>query len=133
VTPRDIWHGPVPFPVPYEDFKSLKRGWYLGDRKFRQELLAQMKQLAREHHYGEDRAESEVEDAERVVKEGLKKLGWKEADLAATRKGDPRKVKLALRLRTETTATIKWIAQRLQMGSWTHVNHLLYWHRKKSK
>jgi putative transposase len=116
-----------------EEFKSLKRGWYLGDRKFRKELLAQMKQQAREHHYGEDRAESEVEHAERVVKEVLKKLGWKEADLAATRKGDPRKVKLALRLRAETTATIKWIAQRLQMGSWTHVNHLLYWHRKKSK
>jgi hypothetical protein len=71
-----------------------------------------------------------VEHAESVVKEGHKKLGWKEADLAATRKGDSRKVKLALRLRAETTATIKWIAQRLQMGSWTHVNHLLYWHRK---
>ena len=53
-----------------EEFKSLKRGWYLGDRKFRKELLAQMKQQAREHHYGEDRAESEVEHAERVVKEG---------------------------------------------------------------
>ena len=42
-----------------EEFKSLKRGWYLGDRKFRKELLAQMKQQAREHHYGGDRAESE--------------------------------------------------------------------------
>jgi hypothetical protein len=30
-----------------------------------------------------------------------------------------RKVRLALRLRAETAATIKWIAQRLQMGSWT--------------
>jgi hypothetical protein len=94
---------------------------------------AMMKQQAREHHYGEDRAESEVGHAERVVKEGLKKLGWKEADLASTRNGDPRKVKLAVRLRAETTATIKWIAQRLQTGSWTHVNHLLYSHRKKSK
>jgi hypothetical protein len=83
--------------------------------------------------FDKDRAESEVEDAERVVKEGLKKLGWEEADLAPTRKGEPRKVKPALRLRAETTATIKWIAQRLQMGSWTHLNHLLYWHRKKSK
>jgi hypothetical protein len=37
-----------------------------------------------------------------VVKEGLKKLGWKEVESAATREGDPRKVKLALRLRAET-------------------------------
>ncbi|HWY77895.1 MAG TPA: hypothetical protein VN281_19925 [Verrucomicrobiae bacterium] len=43
---------------------------------------------------------------ERVVKEGGKKVGWNEADLAATRKRDPRKVKLALRLRAETTASI---------------------------
>jgi len=43
-----------------------------------------------------------------MVKEGLKKLGWKnEAELAATREGDPRKVKLALRLRAETAATTK--------------------------
>jgi AraC-like DNA-binding protein len=33
-----------------------RKGWYLGDRKFRKELLPQMKQQAREHHYGEDRA-----------------------------------------------------------------------------
>jgi hypothetical protein len=65
-----------------------------------------------------------VEHAERVVKEGFKKLGWKQADLPATRKEYPRKVKLALRLRPETTATIKRIAQRSQMGSWTHANHL---------
>jgi hypothetical protein len=58
-----------------DELKSLKRGWYLGDRNFRNELLTQMKQQAREHHYGEDRAESEVEHAERVVKEGLNKLG----------------------------------------------------------
>ncbi|HWY74875.1 MAG TPA: transposase [Verrucomicrobiae bacterium] len=115
------------------EFQSLKRGWYLGDRKFRRELLAQMKQLAKEHHYGKDRAETEMEHAESVVKDGLKKLGWTESNLGAVRKGDPRKIKLAVRLRAETTATIKWIAERLQMGSWTYVNHLLYWRRQKFK
>jgi hypothetical protein len=54
-----------------------------------------------------------VEHAERVVKDGFKKPGWKQADLPETRKEDHRKVNLALRLRSETTATIKWIAQRL--------------------
>ena len=44
----------------------------------------------------QDRAESEVEHAERVVKEGFKKLRWKQADLPGTRKEDHRKVKLAL-------------------------------------
>jgi hypothetical protein len=52
------------------------------------------------------------------------------ADLTARRKGDPRKVKLALRLRAETAVTVKWIAARLRMGPWTHLNHLLYCHRR---
>ena len=66
------------------------------------------------------------------MREGLKRLKWKERDLAARRKGDPEKVKLALRLRAETAVTIKWIAQRLQMGTWTHLNHLLYWARAEA-
>ena len=41
------------------------------------------------------------------------------------RKGDREKVKMALRLRRESIMTLKWIAQRLQMGSWTHVSNCL--------
>jgi hypothetical protein len=66
-----------------------------------------------------------------VVVEGLKKLGWKEADLTKRRKGDMGKLEMALRLRRQTTMTLKWIAERLKMGTWTHLNHLLYWHRRK--
>jgi hypothetical protein len=31
----------------------------------------------------------------------------------------------ARRLRQETTMSLKWIAQRLHMGSWTYVSNLL--------
>jgi hypothetical protein len=58
-------------------------------------------------------------------------MGWKEADLEARRKGDREKLKLAVRLREETTVTVKWIAEWLRIGTWTHLNHLLYWHRRK--
>jgi REP element-mobilizing transposase RayT len=113
-------------------FKAVRRGWCLGDMAFRKELLAQMKEQMGEHHYGEERAETEQEQAEGMVREGLKRLGWKEADLEARRKGDREKLKLAVRLRVETTVTVKWIAERLRMGTWTHLNHLLYWHRRKT-
>jgi putative transposase len=113
-----------------EPFKRVRRGWYLGDRAFREELLGQMKEQMREHHYGEERAATEQEQAEKIVREGLKRLGWKEADLEARRKGDKGKVKLAVRLRAETTVSVKWIAARLRMGTWTHLTHLLYWHRR---
>jgi hypothetical protein len=32
---------------------------------------------------------------------------------------------MAERLRQETTMSLKWIAEHLQMGSWTHVSNLL--------
>ena len=113
--------------------KALRRGWCLGSEGFRQELLAQMRERIGEHHYGPVRAESEASRAEGVVREGMRALGWREADLGKRAKGDPEKVKLALWLRGETTATIKWIARRLRMGTSTHLNHLLYWRRRKAR
>jgi hypothetical protein len=40
-------------------------------------------------------------------------------------KSHPVKVQLARMLRKESTMTLKWIAARLQMGSWTYVSNLL--------
>ena len=67
----------------------------------------------RELHFGEERAESEQEPAESVVRDGLKKLRSSEQDLASRGKGDSRKVRLAMRLRAETSAGLKWVATRL--------------------
>jgi hypothetical protein len=38
--------------------------------------------------------------------------------------------RVAARLRKETTMSLKWIAQHLEMGSWTHVSNLLGARRK---
>jgi len=112
------------------EFKALRRGWCLGGKGFRKELLAQMKEQMGEHHYGEQREEAEAERAERMVLGELRRLRWKEADLAAHPKGHREKVKLALKLRVETAVTLKWIAARLHTGTWTYLNHLLYWARR---
>jgi hypothetical protein len=34
--------------------------------------------------------------------------------------------KIALRLRNETTISLKWIASRLEMGSWVHTANRIY-------
>ena len=65
--------------------------------------------------------------------EGLKTLGWDEKELALRRKGDEGKVKLARRLRAQTTMTLAWIAQRLCMGSWTYTANLIYEKRAQRK
>jgi REP element-mobilizing transposase RayT len=43
-------------------------------------------------------------------------------------KGDARKVRMARRLRAETSVTLKWIAEHLHMGTWTHVANRLSQH-----
>ena len=41
------------------------------------------------------------------------------------------KVRLAQRLRVEMTVTLKWIAERLRIGTRGHLTHLLYWRGRK--
>jgi hypothetical protein len=76
------------------------------------------------------RGESAQEKANRIDAQELKKLRWGEAELSQRRKGDPAKLRMALRLRRETTMTLSWIAQRLHMGATTHLSHLIYWHAR---
>ncbi len=52
------------------------------------------------------------------------RLGWTAQDLAARSKGDVRKVRLAQRLRAETSVTWKWISAQLHMGAWTYAASL---------
>ncbi len=113
-----------------EAFKRVRRGWCLGGEQFRQELLAQVDRQLGALHFGPERAESQESRAERQVQEELQRLGWKETDLAARRKGDPAKVRLAQRLRQETPMTLAWIARRLQMGIVAYLNSRLYLLRK---
>jgi len=116
-----------------QEFRGILRGWCLGGETFRKELLAQISEKRGAEHYGQEVRESAEEKANRIVKEELEKLGWQEADLRRRRKGDPEKLGIALRLRQETTMTLAWTAQRLKMGTKTHLSHLLYWRGKERK
>ena len=113
-----------------EQWKPIRRGWCLGEQAFREELLAQMSGRMGEHHDGVERRESAEEKAERIVREELRKMGWKPEELARRAKGDAAKLAIASRLRRETTMTLKWISQRLAMGAWTHLNKRLYQQRR---
>ena len=109
-----------------EEYAKIRRGWCYGQEAFRRELLLQASQQMGEHHYGQERRESAEDKAARMVAAGLKEAGWQEADLALRRKGDPVKLALARRLRRETTMPLKWICDRLEMGSWKSIQRRLY-------
>jgi len=46
-----------------EQFKRVRRGWCLGDKAFRKELLGQTQEQMKEHHFGEEWVETEQEEA----------------------------------------------------------------------
>ena len=85
-----------------------------------------MRCFLREHHAGELKRESAEGKAERIIREELKRLGWRESELAKRPKSDPAKLAIAARLRRETTLTLPWIALRLHAGTWKSLNPKLH-------
>ncbi len=103
----------------------MERGWCLGDEQFRRELLEQVSTQPGPSHFGEAVQEAEVLQAEGWVVEALKRMNWSEEQLRGRRKGDPKKVELARELRSRTTMSLRWIAERLCMGSRGYLAWLL--------
>jgi putative transposase len=114
------------------EFESVRSDWCLGSEQFRRELLAQVNELASPRHAGPEIEQAVAAKAERILQEELKRLGWGALELGGHSKGHPQKVRIAARLRQETTMTLKWVADRLQMGAPTHLAHLLYWHERNT-
>ena len=98
---------------------SVRRGWHLGSEEFAKELIAAAVGRVGRSHYSRRRRETEQEKAEGIVREEHRRAGRQESDLPTQPKGARPKAAAALRLRKETTLTLRWIADRLGMGRWT--------------
>ena len=108
------------------DCELMRNGWRVGAEDFLDRLLGKWEGKMSEHHGGRERAETEIEKARRLITSELARAGWSVERLARERKGAALKVKIARRLRAETTMPLKWIAAELRMGTWTHLNRLLH-------
>ena len=100
-----------------ESLKPVRRGWCLGSREFREQMLEKAGQEIRPSHSGELRQESAALKAGRIVREELRRLGWQESELERRRKNDPDKLAMAARLRRETILPIKSIAALVRLGT----------------
>lgn len=109
---------------------AMRKGWHLGAEDF---LARLFDELARRGLDGEakpgskqERATNEQQKSQKIIAQMLLEAGWSEEVLLAERKGHPLKVKIARALRAQSTLTQQQIAERLRMGTRTHLNHLLY-------
>jgi REP element-mobilizing transposase RayT len=105
--------------------EAIRRGWRYGAEDFLARLLDKLAKAPTEHHRAKERNETDTEKAERILRESLAALGWRRKDLRLRRKSDPKKVLVARQLRSQTSVSLRWIADRLEMGTWTHVSNLL--------
>ena len=115
------------------EFQELRHGWSFGGESFRAELLARVNSVAAANHIGPEIQQSAEQKAERIVARELTRFEWSEEDLREHAKGDIKKLRIAEQLRRESTMTLGWIAERLRMGTASHLSHLLYWRRRGVK
>jgi len=111
-------------------WEPIRRGWCLGSAEFKAQLLERMDGQLGEHHAGQLKRESAEVKAQRIIREELLRLGWREGDLCRRAKSDPLKLALAARLRRETTLTLPFVAARLHMGTWKSLHAKLHRWRK---
>ena len=108
------------------EWKALRRGWYLGRQSFGERLGARLEKAVkgrrRDSHGGPARRAHDERTAEVRLRQGLKALGLKEAELGSQGKGTPEKTVLAWWLRQGTTVSLGWTAQRLRMGHASRVS-----------
>lgn len=110
-------------------WQKIRRGWYLGSNEFRDELMDRLdgalKGAKRNSLNGQEMRCHDEAEAEKLLAEGLDRLGLEMSDLAVMPKGAAEKAVLAWCLRKRTTVGRAWIAQRLVMGDESRVTKLV--------
>ena len=112
-----------------EEWKSLRRGWFVGDSEFGEALAARLEKALkgrqRESHSGDAKAAHGEAEAERRLRRGLGSLGLTSQDLKDLPKGAAEKVVMAWWLREGMTVSLRWVSERLGMGHYTRVTQAI--------
>jgi len=109
-----------------EALEQFRQDWCVGSEGFRKEQLERMEASLGQNHAGQLRFETAQAKADRIVAEELQRLEWTSADLVHRAKNDPDKLAIAMRLRRETTLSIKAIAARVELGTYNTANARLH-------
>lgn len=112
-----------------EQWKALRRGWYVGGDSFVTRLADGLEKAAqgrrRESHSGPAIRAHDEAAAEKTLIKAVRALGLNEESLKALPRGSPEKAVLAWWLRENMTVTTRWVSQRLEMGHYTRVTQAI--------
>ena len=103
-----------------EEWKKIRRGWFLGPETFRERLGElideQMGEKKRSSYSGEEVEQHDERTAEALLQAGLAALGLPEKEVLSGPKGSEEKCLLTWLIRRRTSVSNAWISQRLIMG-----------------
>ena len=108
-----------------EEWRRVRRGWYLGEPGFGHRLAKWLEKAvagkARQSHAGEARRAHDETAAAAMLARALAVMGLTEDDLDGLGKGAEEKQVLAWWLRKRTVVSRNWVSRRLQMGDESRV------------
>lgn len=99
-------------------YADIRREWKLGAEDFLDRLKDRLERVSRESHLAIQVRETMAVKARRLIDEALRAEGLEAADLPVLPKAHPMKLRIARKLRQETTWTLKEVAAALHAGSW---------------
>jgi putative transposase len=112
--------------------KQYCRGWFIGEKEDKKALAKELREKHPEVVWqGGDLKELNEATWESLVDEALARVGKTEADIRSEPKGASWKAQIARELRSHTTASNPWIAERLKMGHPSRVTNLIREHSKR--
>ncbi len=119
-----------------EEWRSVRRGWYIGDEAFGEQLQERIDLAVRGRRRDSYRAEGLRRHDERAAEEALQRacetLNVTVNSVYALRQNDPLKQAIAWWVKSRTVIPDRWICERLEMGNRVNVSRAVRAFRQAS-
>ncbi|MDF3131218.1 hypothetical protein P0Y35_18560 [Kiritimatiellaeota bacterium B1221] len=106
--------------------EQVKRGWYIGSKTFREQLLDEIeKENLKEDLRGAQKHAHNERRAEALIKAALSEMCLTEEDFLGMKANCLEKQAVAWLVKAHTTVTGKWVCERLKMGHPSNISRSL--------
>ena len=108
-----------------EEWKALRRGWYVGGPEFREALEERAERSVKGKKRASFRDDGlrrhDERAAKRLLDQALQCLELNQTQVRRLKKNEPRKQVLAWLMKTRTTVATSWIQDQLEMGDESNI------------
>ncbi len=104
-----------------KQWSKIRRGWYFGTHDFRDELLNRLDNIIgisgkRASYNGYEVKAHDIAEAEKLLKEGMKRLGLSDRELKKLPKGSTEKKALVYSIKHRAVVKNQWISDHIYCG-----------------